>query len=131
MWNDEHGLRTLTGGVDGIQTTEPQQSPSLSAILVIKRLAQGAGDFVVTHDTDNPQDPTLLRAEWLQMGSSDASFEPTLQELALLFWSQEMPPETAADYADFFDRVEQGSDRQQAWTSLVAALIRDPKFWSY
>ncbi|MFT5583351.1 MAG: hypothetical protein ACI9VR_000929 [Cognaticolwellia sp.] len=131
MWNDEHGLRILAGGVDGIQVTEPQQDPSLSRTLVIKRLAQGAADFVVVHDTTNPQEPTLLRAEWLQAAPGDSSFEPALQELALLLWSQNMSPETASEYAAFFTQIEQASDRQQAWTSLVAALMRDPKFWSY
>ena len=131
MWNDEHGLRTLAGGVDGIQVSEAQQDPSLSRTLVIKRLAQGAADFVVEHDTANPNEPTLLQAEWLLIGSEDPSFEPALQELALLLWSQTMSPETAVEYAAFFTEIEQASDRQQAWTSLVAALIRDPKFWSY
>ena len=49
----------------------------------------------------------------------------------MLLWSQEMGQESAAQYAAFFEQVEQASDRQQAWTSLTAAMIRDPKFWSY
>ena len=131
MWNDSYGLRTLAGGVDGIQVTQAQQDPSLSGTLVIKRIAQAAADHVVTHDSDSPQDPTLLKEAWLQSGPGEAAFEEALQELALLLWSQSMPQETAEQYAAFFTQVEQAADRQQAWTSLVAAMMRDPKFWSY
>jgi hypothetical protein len=131
MWNDSYGLRTLVGGVDGIQVTEAQQDPSLTGVLVTKRLAQAAANHVVQHDLDNPQAPTLLQGEWLASGPGESTFDQALQELALLLWSQEMGQESAAQYAAFFAQVEQASDRQQAWTSLTAAMIRDPKFWSY
>lgn len=131
MWNDSYGLRTLVGGVDGIQVTEAQQDPSLTGVLVTKRLAQAAANHVVQHDLDNPQAPTLLQGEWLASGPGESTFDQALQELALLLWSQEMGQESAAQYAAFFEQVEQASDRQQAWTSLTAAMIRDPKFWSY
>ena len=39
--------------------------------------------------------------------------------------------ETLADDASFFTAVTEASDTDQAWASLVAVLLQDPRFWTY
>lgn len=131
MWTDSLGLRTLAGGVDGVQVTEAPQDPALSRTLVIKRLAQAAGSHVAAHDLTSQADPILIQPAWCQAQPGDPVFEEALRTLSLLFWGVEMPQQTQSDYAAFFGQVQDASDTQQAWASLVAAFIRDPQFWSY
>src|SRR5205814_47962 len=50
LGSDEPGYRVLAGGIDGVNTTEPQRSPALTSTLVMRRLAEAAADYAVDRE---------------------------------------------------------------------------------
>lgn len=133
--NDLEGYRVMVGGVDGDVVTHPSLNPSLTRTLVSKRLAQLAASFVVTHDVSGLLEERTLfsdqTADLLSLAPGDDAFDDELVHLHRRILSR-TPDATQLSLAtSLWSDVNALSGPQQAWTSLVSALLRDPQFWSY
>ncbi len=118
--DDIDGYRVLGGGIDSKEVARPLQVPGLSQAVVLKRLGQSAGQHMV----DQGLLDTGLRPE-------DPGFDEQVQELCRkLHAVRATEPELEA-YAELWAGIEQASDADQAWASLVSVLVRDQRFWSY
>ncbi len=132
--HDAFGLRTLggAGSVTYGQADAAEATPM--SVLIVGRLAEAAAWHAVAHDLAHPDAPRLLTRVDPQVRPSDADLTAQLQDLHLrvLARSVEASSDEIADSAllwrDVFDLT--GSP-QQAWSAVVAGLLRDPDFLLY
>ena len=116
--------RTMAGGVDGFQTFEQQQYPSLSSTVVLERLAQahaaaakrsGMLDFRFDIDFQHPD------------------FYTQLQDLRLLLHGEQPDDvwvgETLQLWIQVYDASNQ--DASVAWEVVLGALLQDVDFVRY
>lgn len=130
--NDDLGFRILAGGVDGIAVSEPQRDPSVSRLLVIKRLAEAAGSFVAAEDLPLPADQRrLLHLVDDDTTSSDPAFAQQLTDLHLRLHGRAPSDQAIAEEAALFDDVAAADGVEAAWAAVVTLLLRDPAFWTY
>ena len=138
--NDSQGHRLLAGTVDGTYQTRPQESPSLTWILVQQRAAEGAADHLVQHDLGEVSDgtPRLLARVDLDTRPGDAAFALQLEDLAWRLWGLPLDAERAASLEALFTAAAapgagESPDEavRAAWTAVLVAMLRDPDFGSY
>ena len=137
LHNDTVGLRTLGGGVDGLTVTESATSPSATILLVQERLAQAAADFVVRSDAALPAgERRLLRRIELSatLESDSAAIAAQIVDLHREIFGatvQADGPEVTANLELWGALYAAEGDTAEAWTGLLAALLRDPDFLFY
>lgn len=105
---DEYGLRQLAGGVDGEQVKDPQARPGLTRTLVIKRLAELAGQEIGAYEG------SLMIEAW--------------------YWRllAEHPTQTQLDELETLHAAVLARDGQDAADAAVLTVIlRDPAFEAY
>ncbi len=133
LTNDIVGHRILAGGMDGLNVTQPERDPTLTAALVMKRLGQAAAQVVVAHDfSARPEDRTLLGD--IDAGGDlpgDASFTAELIHLHRRVHGVTPDADTLAADEALWNDVADASTVGQAWASVVSVLFRDPAFWTY
>jgi hypothetical protein len=128
MLSPREGYAALAGGVDGVYRVRPAVEPSPTTTLVHARLAEAAAYHVVDTDLerDAPRLLTLVGAD----APDDASLRTQLVDLHRRILTEDLP----ADHADIDAEVAlwhavhdlDGSVRD-AWKTVVAALLRDPR----
>ncbi|RME26090.1 MAG: DUF1549 domain-containing protein [Deltaproteobacteria bacterium] len=132
LGNDDLGYRILAGGVDGVAVTRPQRDPSVSQQVVLRLLAQGAADFVVTSDLALPaEERRLLTGVDGDTTSADPAFVDQLETLHLRFHGRPATDDALAEETALFDAVAAADGTAAAWAAVIALLIRDPAFWTY
>ena len=133
---DSGGLRTLAGGIDGNNVTQPATEPMTTLVLVQERFAQAAANHVVAHDRDNPDEARLFRDidfhETPRNG--EAQMVAQIQSLHLRLFGRHVAadgPEVAANLALWEDLYEVSLTIEDAWAGLLTVLLRDPDFLFY
>lgn len=116
MDNSVLGYRTLGGGVDGEFVTSPQDVPSASHQLVVRRLAEGAAAHAIAsgHIVGPEQDVDAWVAE--------------------LYWALTARTLSESDQAGLvgvFAAVEASAGEDEAAAAVVAAVLQDPEFWTW
>lgn len=130
--NDDLGYRILAGGMDGITVTQPQEDASISRVLVLRRLAEAAGEHVAATDLALPADQRhLLTLVDDATTPADAAFTDQLVLLHRRMHTHDPSTAELAEEAQLWEQVAAASDHRTAWATLVAVLIRDPAFWVY
>lgn len=131
--NDNHGYRTLAGDVDGDSITRAGTDPTVSRALVLRRLAQAAALTVVADDLDpRAGSRRLLELVSVSTRPEDDAFTHELERLHLrLYAAVPDAARLAADAALWSAVYAETGDPEQAWASLIAAMMRDPAFWTY
>jgi hypothetical protein len=129
--NDERGFRILAGGLDGLDVTSPERDPTLTRSLVIKRLAQVSAAYVVQADLVDGAEPALFTEVDLDAVPGDPSFTRQLEHLHRRLTGRAPDGDRLALDEALWSDVQALSDPAQAWTSLLAGLLRDPAFWTY
>lgn len=138
--NDNHGFRTMAGGVDGDEVTRRGRAPTVSRGLLMRRFAQAAATHAVEQelggsdadDTGAPAASGLLGGVSVHDRPGDPAFDEALVGLhRRLFGLPPSPTELEADLELWGAVYELDSDPMQAWRSLLAGKLRDPAFWTY
>lgn len=130
--NDVVGYRLLLGGASPPGTNVTQRDHGLTRALVLKRLAQAAAATVVASDFDDVAPaPRVFSLVDLSTTPDDAEFGAQVELLCRLFFAERPNAQEQADLAALWSAVEASEGPAAAWTSLVAALLRDIRFWSY
>lgn len=129
--NDDYGVRTLAGGVDGHLVTSPQADPSLTWALVHKRLAEAAAAHVVAGELSGVGERRMWPSATLEDGPGDPAFEEDLRAVYRRLLARTPTDAEAAGLADLFDAAADLGGQEAAWTALTSVLLRDPEFVSY
>ncbi|MDP2311324.1 MAG: DUF1592 domain-containing protein [Pseudomonadota bacterium] len=128
--NDVVGYRVLRGGVNGYSATETQQDPGLTWAMVNARLAEAAGFTLVERDLAEGAH-TTLQGVALDTPSTDPAFEAELRSLYWR-WYAERPDDTwTSSITALWASVEAEEGAHAAWSAVIDAMIRDPRFQAY
>ena len=114
--------------MDGDALTRPALDPSLTAVVVLKRLAEAAAQTSAAHLGTGEG---LLGEVSLDWSAEDAAFETTLDALYLQILGERADGESLAAYTEIWTTVASLTDSQTAWEATLGALFRDPLFYSY
>lgn len=136
MMTDTYGLRTLAGGVDGQFVTSPAEEPTATLVLVQERLAEAAAHYVVQADRANPGSARLFtEIGFVETPASDRdTMARQVQALHLRVFGKRIAvdgPEVEANLELWQELYELEHDPAEAWTGLLAVLLRDPTFLWY
>lgn len=127
--NDELGYRVLLGGVDGVTVTSPLRDPSLSRVLALRRVAQGAGAAVAAADLAPEATARRLLTEVTRDSRpGDAAFTAQLDALSWRLYAVPIDAERQAELETLWSAVLAESTPEQAWASTLSVMIRDPRF---
>ena len=130
--SDRTGYRLLLGGVDGVAIRRPQQAPSFTWALVVKRAAEAAASYVVETELIFGEDGVFFEhITSVDEGPESSAFEDELRSLHLRLYSTHASADWLNTIGELWTAVEQESDPIQAWQSTVSALLRDPEFLNY
>lgn len=133
--SDLVGLRSLAGGADGETVRRPYLDPTASRSLVIRRLAQAAGGWVVRADLGlessarrlvgrTVEDPTLVEPD-------SPEFERELAGIVLAALATELRATETEALRELYREVRADTDGIEAWATVVSVILRDPDFWTY
>jgi len=126
--SDQWGFRVLLGGVDGEALTRPAVDPSLTAVVVLKRLAEASAQNSAAQLGSGEG---LLGEVDLAWTAEDAEFLALLDALYFQLMGERASDESLDTYASLWSQIEEMTDSQTAWESTLAALLRDPFFYGY
>jgi len=130
--SDRTGYRLLLGGVDGIAIRKPQQTPSFTWALVVKRAAEAAASYVVSRELEHDEERFFFEhVQSVDDGPDSSSFRAELQSLHIKLYSQPATTDWMEDVEDLWSSAYNESNPSEAWQTTVSALLRDPAFLSY
>lgn len=128
---DKAGFRVMGGGVDGELLTSPQQTPGLTWALLARRAAQVAATTLVDADL-GASSPRVFTQVGRATAPGDAGFE---EQLAALHWwllARRADPATLTGLTDLWSAAAGvNGDPADGWSTVTAALLRDPDFLAY
>ena len=130
MTSDELGFRSLAGGVDGLNTFQPQQDPGITWVFTVQRFSQLAGQYVADNDLDG-ENPVLLTRVTAQTRYYEATFVQQLKELHMRIYSTPASEEWVEEMTLLWEEVDLMEGPVKAWASVVSLSLRDPRFVFY
>jgi len=128
--NDTIGYRILAGGVNGWSVTGISDSPGFSFSLVLRRLSEAAGSWVVSEGIGEDSAGLLSYVD----GETDSASSEFTEQVVMLhraFHGFTPDPELIELDRDLWNTINSQDGPSSAWAGLISALIRDPSFWSY
>ena len=131
MDNDVVGYRLMSGGIDGLEAFATAQDPSITWSLVVKRLMEAGARVAVEHDLEGPVEPLLLSASALSSQPGDAAFDEAVADLRWQLHALRADDDLLADVASLWSDVAAIDGADEAWVTVVSALLRSPEFVSY
>ena len=129
--NDVSGFRVLGGSVDGDLLSAPQRTPGLTWSLTVERAAEVSAGLLVDHDL-GASSPTLLPGVTSATTPADAAFATAVSAAWWRVLAERPTDDDVAGLAALWQSVvDAGGSSTDAWTTVVAVLLRDPDFVSY
>jgi hypothetical protein len=128
--NDTIGYRILAGGVNGWSVTAISDSPGFSFTLVLERLSEAAGSWVVSQGIGEDS-AGLLNLVGDGIEASSQEFTDQLVLLHRAFHGFTPGEELLELDRALWVAISAQEGPSAAWAGLISALIRDPSFWSY
>jgi hypothetical protein len=130
------GLRTLAGGVDGVNVTQSATEPMTTLVLVQERVAQAAAWYAVEYDRDHRDEARLFTEidfhETPKNGETEMVAQ--VQVLHLRLFGHRVAAdgqEVEANLALWEDLYDVSLSVEQAWAGVLTVLLRDPDFLFY
>lgn len=128
--NDTLGFRIMAGGVDGTEVTQPQHAPSLTSLLVLQRLSEGAAEHLVDAELIYGED-TVLDGIDAETRPGDAAFDDKLRQLHWRLYAVRADDAWMAQISALWQAVHEADGTRAAWEAVVAAMLQDPLFVGY
>ena len=126
----ERGYRAIAGGGDPATFTPPADRPGVGHALVMDRIAWAAGWSAASGDLSG-DGPGLLPGVSADTRPGDPSFEAILEHLHLRLHGLAPTTDEAASVTALWQSVfDRTADPATAWATVIAALLRDPRFWT-
>lgn len=130
--NDASGYRVLGGAVDGYDVFSPQRLPSLTSALTLQRVAEVTAALIVARDLREGATPQLLIGITTATVQADPAFAEGIRAAFWQLLSGHPTDEDVVELAAAWQAViDAGGTPQEAWTCVLAVLLRDPEFVSY
>jgi len=130
LTNSERGFRAIAGGGDPGTFTPPADRPGVGHALVMDRIAWAAGWTAASGDLAG-DGPGLLADASADTRPGDGTFETVLDQLHLRLHGLSATSEETTAITSLWQAVfDQTDDPTSAWAAVVAALLRDPRFWT-
>ena len=129
--SDEHGYRTLIGGVDGLEVYAPLTEPSVSWALASKRYIQQAAAHVVHEDLEGSEDPKMLTLVSINTSAEDEIFTEQLHQIHLQIFGTQAQDIWIQENIDLWNAVNSLSTPKRAWSAVIGVALREPKFLFY
>lgn len=126
---DTWGYRLMLGGVDGIQVAAPQRDPGLTSAAVHRRLAWAAGARLAQAALAG--EATVLGEISGETAPGDPAFDAALDDLVLRAHGEPAAAELTAALAALWRAGHDAGGPEIAWTTLIAGVLRDPRFLTY
>jgi hypothetical protein len=120
----------LAGGVNGWSVTAISDSPGFSFTLVLERLSEAAGSWVVSQGIGEDS-AGLLNLVGDGIEASSQEFTDQLVLLHRAFHGFTPGEELLELDRALWVAISAQEGPSAAWAGLISALIRDPSFWSY
>ncbi len=134
MDNDTWGYRIMAGGVNGVNVTRPQDTPSLTWELTVRRLAQASASYAVQQgDLLSPASEftaPILDGVTPETIPGDEAFSEWLDATYWRLYG-ERPDEEWHDAAEHLWTEISIDGPEQAWIGLLSVMLRDPLFVTY
>jgi len=124
---ETYGLRTLSGGVDGVSVLKPAPLPTATMLLSHERLAEAAAWHVVLEEPDRLFTVT-------QPTARDDNAAEQMAWLRKRILSQQVTADSpdVEDDLQLWDEIFAIDPRPEAaWAGVISALIRDASFIRY
>jgi hypothetical protein len=129
--SDEHGYKTLMGGVDGLQVYAPLSEPSVTWTLALKRHTQLAASYVVEQDLAGDSQAKMLTMVTPDTVPSNELFQEQLKAIHIQLFGEEASEEWLQDSINLWENVATQSDAKRAWASVISVALREPRFLFY
>jgi hypothetical protein len=132
---EDGGLATLAGGIDGRTVTAPATEPNTTTSLVQDHLATGAAAFAVRRESKLPRDERRLFRVISDLG--DAVNDEAVREQLVGLSTDVLSRRPATDDPEvesllgLYRELEALSDPQTAWVGVLSALLRDVALVTY
>jgi hypothetical protein len=128
--SDLFGFRAMSGGINGYYITAPTHTPTPPKDLVMERYATEAAAWVVQRDLQGVNLPPKLLKSVHAETVEEASVRAQLVDLHLRIlgeWAEAEDPAIDMSY-ELFDGVRaRGGTTEDAWTTVIAALLQDAR----
>jgi len=128
--NDTLGFRIMAGGVDGAEVTQPQHAPSLTSLLVLQRLAEGAANHVVDAELLHGED-TVLDGIFADTRPGDGFFEDKVRDLHWRLYAVRADDDWVEAISALWWAVHETDGSRSAWEAVLSAMLQDPLFVGY
>ena len=126
MATDQFGYRSMAGGVEGFQITEPSFAYSPTRTLVLQTLATEAAAFAVEQEFARGRGERRLFTEVDDAEATEPAVRAQLARLherVLAAPAAERGPEVDASYALY----QAAGDGRRGWILVLAALLQDTR----
>ena len=132
---DRFGFRAMSGGVDGLQVTQPTHVPTPTKVMVMRFLATESAGFVVENalaggpwgaalftEVDNLVEPTKteVRAQIIDLHARILGEFLDFDD-----------PEITRTVALYDEAISRGLNPPDAWKQVLSALFQDPRMMFY
>ncbi len=129
--SDVTGFRSMAGGLDGDEVTDPLAIPGLTWTALTRRLGQAAARSTVDHDFADAS-PYLLTEVSLSDRPGDPAFDAQLDALVWRLHAVRADATEHTAWADLWTAAYgESGDASEAWAVVLGAMFRDPAFLTY
>lgn len=131
---DVTGIRSLAGGIGSDFTRGTPMEPSATQALVMQRVAEAAGQYVVAADRADRANPLLFQRLNPGAVSSEAEMREQLVDLWLRVLGKRVDArsdEVEASLDLWTELYAAGGDSALAWSGVVTWMLRHPDFILY
>ena len=136
--NNGLGIPVLLGGIDSVNVSQRNYTPSVGLVFTQERLAQAAGWFVADHDLDVHREGDAKMLHYVTIAdtpdNNPEAFDYQLRDLYLqvrgipLDEDAKEPEELMVLWKQLHSLEASPS---KAWAGVLSAILRDPALISY
>lgn len=129
MDNDLSGYRVMAGGMDGLETTRPSGSPSVTWAIAAARLAEAGASTVASAETNGGA--PLLDLVDLDTQPTDAAFTDQMETLYWRLYGERPTDEWTSSITQLWTVIAADEGPANAWAAVLTAMLRDPAMLAY
>lgn len=127
------GFEVMSGGIDSVNVTLPSHTPTATATVVLRTLAQRAAEHVVDADLQFPSSAKLFK-EGSASASEETAVRAQLVQLHRVILGQQLATDSEAiddAYALWAQLYAESGDVARCWKLTASALLQHPRVAFY
>ncbi|NCG21706.1 MAG: DUF1592 domain-containing protein [Rhodobacterales bacterium] len=132
---DRFGFRAMSGGIDGLQVTQPTHTPTPTKVLFMRYMASESAGYVVDDWVAGGADGKALFTEIPQpLSATDNQIRDQMVNFHARLLGDHIladDPEIDRTMALYQDAITRGLSENDAWKQVLSALFQDPRMMFY